>query len=122
AAKSMSKPVGFPPFVVFSIGGNVGLSQYLNDVPFAARWLAPAVPAAARDTATSVSRESRTALRIRSSLIDPVRDRSLERCDEDLQLAYDARIDRVADRRLVVERLRARLHENVARSATELDR
>jgi hypothetical protein len=34
-AKSMSNPTGFPPFVVFSIGGNVGLSQYLNDVPFA---------------------------------------------------------------------------------------
>src|SRR5579885_3458727 len=35
-AKSMSKPVGFPPAVEFSIGGKDGLSQYLNEVPHAA--------------------------------------------------------------------------------------
>src|SRR4051794_30895247 len=29
-AKSMSKPVGLPPVVAFSMGGNVGLSQYEN--------------------------------------------------------------------------------------------
>src|SRR3954451_11470184 len=58
-AMSMSKPMGLPPVVVDSIGGNVGSLQYLNDplTGDVARWLAPADPTTTR-AAIKASRES----------------------------------------------------------------
>src|SRR6266571_763453 len=71
AAMSMSKPTGFPDVVVDSIGGNVGLSQYLKD-PFtgeltATRWLAPAAATTTRKAVTKASRESTVGVRFIAS-------------------------------------------------------
>ena len=71
AAMSMSNPTGLPLAVFDSIGGNVGLSQYLND-PFTgdglpARWLAPAAPTTTRKAVTKASRESPARMRFIAS-------------------------------------------------------
>src|SRR5436190_11570737 len=60
-AMSMSKPTSLPEVVLDSIGGNVGLSQYLNE-PFTGDLisrLAPAVPTTAERAATRVTRDDR---------------------------------------------------------------